>query len=497
MSLSTQTFLLPLILLPVFLCIKWNSFISKNKKNLPPSPQKFPIIGNMHQLGSNPSRSFQALSRKYGPIMLIYLGRKPTLVASSAEVAREIMKTHDSSFCSRPNLRVPNILMYGSKDIVFSPYGEYWRQLKSIVVVHLLSNSRVKSFQKVREKETQLIIRKLEESCGCSLDLRALLISFSNNLICRVAAGRVYDGLKLTNLLKKHVHLLTVFTIGSYVPWLSWVDQVSGIERRAREIAKEVDEFLDGVVKEHVDKYTGANAESDKAQDLIDILLGLQRDNTIDFTFHKDTLKAVVWDMFVGGTDTTFTALEWVISELIKQPRVMKKLQEELTEVAQGRSKILEEDLEKMKYLKAVIKEALRLHPPVPLLIPRESTQDIKLMGYDIPVGTQAIINAWAIGRDPVLWEDPEVFWPERFLNNFINYKGIHFEWLPFGSGRRQCPGIQFGVVAIELALANIIYKFNFTLPNGVKNEDLDMSEESGLTLCRKSSLMVIASSRT
>ncbi|GJS28444.1 cytochrome P450 71A4-like protein [Tanacetum coccineum] len=336
----------------------------------------------MHQLGSNPSRSFQALSRKYGPIMLIYLGCKPTLVASSAEVAWEIMKTHDSSFCSRPNLRVPNILMYGSKDIVFSPYGEYWRQLKSIVVVHLLSNSRVKSFQKVREKETQLIIRKLEESCGCSLDLRALLISFSNNLICRVAAGRVYDGLKLTNLLKKHVHLLTVFTIGSYVPWLSWVDQVSGIERRAREIAKEVDEFLDGVVKEHVDKYTGANAESDKAQDLIDILLGLQQDNTIDFTFHKDTLKAVVW-----RANKTTTGNE----------KVARRINRGST-----RSKILEEDLEKMKYLKAVIKEALRLHPPVPLLIPRESTLDIKLMGYDIPVGTQAIINAWAIGRDPV-----------------------------------------------------------------------------------------------
>ncbi|GJY75513.1 cytochrome P450 71A4-like protein, partial [Tanacetum coccineum] len=292
-----------------------------------------------------------------------------------------------------------------------------------------------------------------------------------------VAAGRVYDELKLTNLLKKHVHLLTVFTIGSYVPWLSWVDQVSGIERRAREIAKEVDEFLDGVVKEHVDKYTGANAESDKAQDLIDILLGLQQDNTIDFTFHKDTLKAVVW-----RANKTTKGNE----------KVARRINRGST-----RSKILEEDLEKMKYLKAVIKEALRLHPPVPLLIPRESTQDIKLMGYDIPVGTQAIINAWAIGRDPVLWEDPEVFWPERFLNNYINYKGIHFEWLPFGSGRRQCPGIQFGVVAIELALANIIYKFNFTLPNGVKNEDLNMSEESGLTLCRKSSLMVIASSRT
>lgn len=169
----------------------------------------------------------------------------------------------------------------------------------------------------------------------------------------------------------------------------------------------------------------------------------------------------------------------------------MDKLQREVTEIAQGRAMILEEDLERMVYLKAVIKEALRLHPPLPLLLPRISIQSVKLMGYDIAAGTQVIMNAWAIGRDPSLWEESNEFRPERFLNNSINYQGLQFEWLPFGAGRRSCPGIQFSVPVIELALANIVYKFDMALPNGMKNEDLDMTESFGIAMNRKSTLLV------
>ncbi|CAI9268621.1 unnamed protein product [Lactuca saligna] len=174
----------------------------------------------------------------------------------------------------------------------------------------------------------------------------------------------------------------------------------------------------------------------------------------------------------------------------------MEKVQQEVTEIAQGRSMILEKDLEKMNYLKAIIKETLRLHTPVPLLVPRESTQDVKVMGYDIPSGTQAIVNAWAIGRDPTLWEEPEEFRPERFLNSSTDYKGLHFELLPFGGGRRGCPGIPFAIIIIELALANMIYKFDLALPDGVKGKDLDMSEKYGLVVHRKSPLIVVATSR-
>lgn len=175
----------------------------------------------------------------------------------------------------------------------------------------------------------------------------------------------------------------------------------------------------------------------------------------------------------------------------------MKKLQQEVTIVAQGRSMIHEKDLEQMEYLKATIKETLRMYPPIPLLIPRESMQDVKIMGYDIPAHTQTIVNAWAIGRDPTLWDEPDEFRPERFLNNSIDYKGLHFELLPFGAGRRGCPGVQFAIVMYELALANVIYKFDLALPDGVKCEDLDMSETNSITLHKKSPLLVMATPRS
>ncbi|XP_076903275.1 cytochrome P450 Tp4149-like [Bidens hawaiensis] len=495
METTLLLFLISFIILVILICVKWASFDSKNSlKNIPPSPPKLPIIGNFHQLGSNPNRNLQILSQKYGPVMLLHLGSIPTVVASSAEAAQEIMNTHDLIFCNRPSLTMPNILLYGSKSISFAPYGEYWRRLKSIVVVNLLSNTRVKSYQKLREEEISHMIRMLEESCGKTVDMRSEFSSLTNNIISRVALGRKFDGIKHKNLVRAYVDSFTVFTVGSYVPWLSWVDQVIGSVGRAEKIAKEFDEFLERIIEEHLNKQKEKDAN--EGEDFVDILLDLQKDNTTGFPLHRDTIKALILEAFATGTDSTYTSLEWALSEIIKNPTVMKKLQQEVIKVAQGRSMISEEDLEKLSCLKAVVKESLRLHTPGPLLVPRKAMQDVKLLGYDIASDTQVIINVWAIGRDPTLWEEPNEFRPERFLNNSINYQGLQFQWLPFGAGRRSCPGIQFSVPVIELALANIVYKFDITLLNGMKNEDMDMNEAFGITIHRKSPLLVSMSPR-
>lgn len=198
--------------------------------------------------------------------------------------------------------------------------------------------------------------------------------------------------------------------------------------------------------------------------------------------------------MFAAGTDTTYTVLEWAMSELLKHPEVMKKLQNEVREKAGEKEYINEDDLEKMLYLKAVMKETLRLHPPIPLLVPRESTQDIKLKSYQIKARTRVMINAWAIGRDPEVWEDAEEFRPERFLNNPIDFKGHDFMLIPFGAGRRGCPGVLFAMAVSEMAIANVAGKFKWTLPGGVDNKDLDMTEVSGLSIHRKFPLIAMAS---
>ncbi|XP_023748639.1 cytochrome P450 Tp4149 [Lactuca sativa] len=484
------------IVLVIFVSLKWILSLFKTNKNLPPCPPRLPIIGNLHQLGLSPHRSLQALSQKHGPLMLMHLGNVPMLVASSPEAAKELLKTHDIKFASRPKLRIPNILSYGSNDIVFAPYGEHWRQLKSIAVVHLLNNTQVQSFQQVRETEVAFMVDKIKKSCGSLVDLNELIFCLTNNIVSRVNLGRTYGGLKFEDIMGRFLHLLGGFHVGSYIPWLAWIDRLSGLEEKAHKVVKEFDDFLECVVEEHVDKRRGVDTLCSEDHDLVDILLDVQRDNAIGFTFHRDVIKALILDVFVAGTDTTFISLVWSMSELIRNPRVMEKVQQEVTEIAQGRSMILENDLEKMHYLKAIIKETLRLHPPVPLLIPRESIQDVKVMGYDIPTGTQAFVNVWAIGRDPSVWEEPEEFRPERFLNSSIDYKGLHFEFLPFGGGRRGCPGIPFAIIIIELALANMIYKFDLALPDGVEGKDLDMNDKYGLSLQKKSPLIVVATSR-
>ncbi|XP_071715564.1 cytochrome P450 Tp4149-like [Rutidosis leptorrhynchoides] len=499
---SLQTFLLILflsIMLMILISIKWISFHSKNNKNLPPSPQKFPVIGNLHQLGSSPHRTLQAMSQKYGQLMLLNFGSVPTLIASSAESAQEIMKTHDLVFCSRPKLRIPSILFYDCRDVAFSPYGERVRQLKSFMVTHLLSNVQVKSFQNVREKERGFMIRALEDSYESSVDIGELVHSQIVKIVYKAAFGRMKDGVevKLINLLNNYTNVLMVFGVGSYVPWLSWVDQVTGLVGKTKKAAKEFDEFLEGVIEEHVNQDGMEHSRIiNEGLTFIEVLLNANKDGTMGFTIDKDVVKAILLDVFVGGIDTTSKSTEWVICELIRHPRVMKKLQHEITETVQGRSMVAEEDLEKMHYLKAIIKKSMRLHMPAPLLAPRISTQDVKLMGYDISAGTQVIINSWAIARDPNFWEEPEEFRPERFVESSISYKGVNYGWLVFGGGRRICPGIQFAGVGMELAIANIVYKFNLALPKGLKPEDLDMSEKFSISVGRNTPLLVTISPR-
>ncbi|KAH7858954.1 hypothetical protein Vadar_029740 [Vaccinium darrowii] len=209
---------------------------------------------------------------------------------------------------------------------------------------------------------------------------------------------------------------------------------------------------------------------------------------------HRDSVKARSYpgktDVFAVGTDTTSTTLEWVVTEVLKHPQIMKKLQAEVRGIAQSRQLITEGDLDQMPYLKAVVKEALRLHPPLPLLVPRESTKDVQVMVYDIATGTCVFVNVWWIGRDPASWDEPEEFRLEKFFNSSVGFRGHDFELIPIGAGRRGGPGYQFSAAIDELALANLVHKFDLALPDGV---DLDVSEVSGLTIHRKFPLLVVA----
>lgn len=180
------------------------------------------------------------------------------------------------------------------------------------------------------------------------------------------------------------------------------------------------------------------------------------------------------------------------MAEMIRNPRIMEKAQDEVREVFRGKGGVDEDSFDKLKYLKSVIKETMRLHPPVPLLLPRQNNERCEINEYKIPAKTKVIVNAWAIHRDPSYWTDAETFLPERFLDSSIDYKGSQFEYIPFGSGRRMCPGNHFAIANALLQLANLLFHFDWKLPSGMKREELDMSEAFGVTVRRKEDLHLI-----
>ncbi|CAA3001759.1 cytochrome P450 71A6-like [Olea europaea subsp. europaea] len=391
---------------------------STTRKKLPPSPSRFPVIGNLHQLGLHPHRSLQSLSKRYGPLMLLHLGNVPVLVVSSADAARKVMKDHDLIFSNRPKSSIAERLIYGSKDVAFAPYGEFWRQVRSICVLQLLSNKRVQSFRRIREEETSLMVEKISQLCSSPspINLSDIFISLTNDIVCRAALGRKYgvgeEGKKFKSLLRDFVGLLGTFCVGDYIPCLAWISKFNGLNAKVEKVAKVFDEFLEGVVEEHRDRKKGERKHDgntdETGPDFVDILLEVQSENGDGFQLETDVIKALILDVFAAGSDTTYSMLEWTMAELLRHPAILERLQNEARQVAGRKLEITEYDLEKMQYLRAVIKESLRLHTPIPLLVPRESTQSVKLMGYDIAAGTQVIVNAWAIGRDPSSWENPE-----------------------------------------------------------------------------------------
>ncbi|KAL0925677.1 hypothetical protein M5K25_004042 [Dendrobium thyrsiflorum] len=464
--------------------------------SLLPSPPRLPFIGNLHQLGSILHRSLYQLSKKHGPLMLLHLGTVRTLVVSCPKIAEEVIRKNDLLFATRPKSKLMDVLSYNKNDIAFAQYGESWRQMKKLAKTHLLSLQKVKSMSFDRAEEVSLLLEKVVDAASRGngvVCLTEILNSYITNVITRVVLGSWITKEKKT-ILSKLSHesstLLHEVFFEDFFPNLKWLDMLLGSDRKLENYKKKWDALFEEIIKNHGHESKEVNGKNNTY--FMGTLLDLQNDSSLGFVLTNDHIKGLTMDMIIAGIDTTFSTLDWCMTELIRNPEVMKKVKEELRKTAHGEDMISEELLGQLSYLKIFIKEVVRLHPPAPLLLPRESLQECQIQGYNIPKQTRLLINAWAFGRDKSYWEAPEQFKPERFFNTNVDYKGKDFYFIPFGVGRRICPGMDFAMVAIEIALANLLHRFDWSLPSGITIEDMDMVEHGGAIASRKQKLELV-----
>ncbi|CAO1948633.1 unnamed protein product [Urochloa humidicola] len=471
---------------------------------LPPGPWQLPLIGSMHHLaGKLPHRAMRDLARRHGPVMLLRIGEVPTLVVSSREAAREVMKTHDAAFASRPLSATVLVLSNGGRDIIFAPYGEHWRQLRKIAITELLSTRRVLSFRAVREEEVGAMLRACAAAAAeaGTIEMRARLSALVSDATARAVVGdRCKDRDVFLWELDRSIELSAGFNPADLWPSSRLVGWLSGAVRRAEKCRDRVYGILDGIIREHLEMIE-SGAGAGEAEDLLDVLLKIQKDGSLQIPLDMDVLKAVIFDIFGAGSETSATTLEWAMAELIRNPKSMRRATAEVRAAFASHGTVPEHALGELKYLHLVIRETFRLHTPLPLLLPRQSPvrePGATVLGYDVPPGATVLVNVWALGRDERYWPggDAEAFRPERFEDGVgevagVEFKGADFELLPFGAGRRMCPGMAFGLANVELALASLLFHFDWEVPGLEDPAELDMTEAFGITAKRKANLLL------
>uniref|UniRef100_A0ACD5YI73 Uncharacterized protein n=1 Tax=Avena sativa TaxID=4498 RepID=A0ACD5YI73_AVESA len=483
------------VVLPLFLFKMWKRG-DAGAANLPPSPWRLPVIGNLHQVMSRGPLLHRALAdlarRLDAPLMYLKLGEVPVVVASSPEAAREITKTHDLSFATRPWSPSVRVLVADgdAQGLMFARYGALWRQVRKTCVVELLNSRRVRSCRRVREEEARRLVAAVTRAAAAqgeaTVEVGELISAAMTDLVVRAVIGDRFDrSHELLQVIKEGKKIASdKISLCDLFP-SSWIASLlSGTTRRAEENSRKMFELMDCVIRQHQERRAAAsgNLEEEEEEDTVDVLLRLQKDGGHEVPFTMGTIRSVIRDLFNGGGETA--VIEWVMAQLMRNPRVMQKAQAELRESFRGRRTVTEDDLVNVRYLKLVIKETLRLNTPVPLLLPRECRETCKVMGYDVPKGTTVFVNAWAIGRDPKCWADAEDFIPERFESGgAVDFNGTDFEFIPFGAGRRMCPGMALGLASHEIVLASLLYHFDWEFPAGVSPSEMDMTEEMGVTM--------------
>ncbi|KAI0493221.1 hypothetical protein KFK09_027497 [Dendrobium nobile] len=481
METTPHSYFTTLLLIITFLLLFYVRRRRCHHLNLPPTiPGFLPIIGHLHLLRRRSNqplhRSLAFLSSTYGPVLLLRFGSRPVLIVSSTSAAEECLTTNDIIFADRPLLISTKYLAFNNSILGTAPYGPHWRNLRRIATIELLSTSRINSLARIRANEIRSFVHSLFSTAPADqwnrADMKTKLKNLSFNIMMRMVVGGRYSEERFCIMIEEALRLSVSSCVEDFVPCVSWLGLV-GTKRRLMRLGKEVDERFQNMVDER--RRRRRKAVEEKA--LIDVMLALQEEEPERYS--DEIIKGMLWVLIAAGTDSSSGAMEWALSLLLNHPKILQNARDEIDFHVGHDRLITDSDLPHLHYLQNIIKETLRLYPAGPLLIPHQSSADCTVEGYNIASGTILLINVYAIQRDPTLWKEAESFKPERF-DEGEGSEG--FQFFPFGSGRRKCPGEVMANRMMGLTLGALVQCFEW---ERVGEEMVDLTEEEGLTLSK------------
>ncbi|CAI8588792.1 unnamed protein product [Vicia faba] len=476
----------------------------------PQAEGAWPIIGHLHLFGAQKltHKTLGTMADKHGPIFTIKLGSYNVLVLSSSEMAKECFTLHDKTFSARPLVAASKLMGYNYAMFGFTPCGPYWREMRKLATLELLSNHRLELLKNTRVSVIDVAVRELYrlwtiKGCreeGILVDMKEWFGDLTLNIALKMVGGKVYhggedgEGRKYREAMRDWVCLFGVFVMSDAIPFLGWFD-VNGYEKAMKRTAKKLDSLVEGWLEEHKRKRDLGDRGKEE-HDFMDVMLNVLQGSEICGYGSDTIIKATCLNLILAGSDTTMVSLTWALSLLLNHQMELKKAQDELnTHIGKDR-KVEESDIKNLVYLQAIVKETLRLYPPSPIITLHESINDCTFScGYHIPAGTQLMVNVWKIHRDGRVWTDPHDFKPERFLTSHkdVDIRIQNHELVPFSSGRRACPGASLALRVVHLTLARLLHSFNVASPS---NQGVDMTESPGLTNLKATPLEVVLTPR-
>ncbi|CAO2819338.1 unnamed protein product [Amaranthus hypochondriacus] len=446
---------------------KYRHKISPRTARLPHGPKGYPLIGSMNLMMGLAHHKLTSMADllKARRLMAFSLGDTRVVITCNPDVAKEILC--NSVFADRPIKESAYSLMF-NRAMGFAPYGVYWTTLRRIAANHMFSPKQINSSEKQRNniafQMKKIISSKINEKfCVREMLKLASLINMMESVFGKryeldmAAASLNSEAAELNQLVQEGYDLLGKLNWSDHLPCLGLFD-VQRIRERCSGLVPRVNRFVTRIISEHRTK----DHVEEMGQDFVDVLLSLDGPDKLS----DADIVAVLWEMIFRGTDTVAVLIEWILARMVRHPEVQSKVQDELDKVVGKSRPLMESDIPSLNYLQSVIKEVLRLHPPGPLLSwARLSVTDTTLDGYHIPAGTTAMVNMWAITRDPQIWVDPLRFYPERFDTDTDHFSvlGSDLRLAPFGSGRRSCPGKVLGLTTVSYWVGTLLHEFVWT----------------------------------